>query len=118
MKLGLQLGYWSAQPPENHAELVAETLGWIRYDLPDHLIGVVWHGRWRGQEQKWFAARFTGNDGDIDLEADHHPEFRAWRWAALAELPDLIVPFKRPLYVSIVTAFAHIGKPYTNDLKS
>ena len=79
---------------------------WLRYELPVDLVDHVWHGKYRGQEQKWFAARFTGVDADIDLEADHHPEFRAWRWASLSELPDLIVPFKRELYLSVVTAFA------------
>ena len=49
----------------------------MRYDLPDHLLGKVWKGRWRGQEQVWVAARFTGSDADIDL-ATEHPEFDAW----------------------------------------
>jgi putative (di)nucleoside polyphosphate hydrolase len=87
------------------AERLAET-DWLRYDLPPELVGRVWRGRFRGQEQKWFAARFLGTDADIDLEADHHPEFRAWRWTILAELPGLIVPFKRPLYVAVAEAFA------------
>jgi len=87
------------------AERLHET-DWLRYELPSDLVGHVWHGKYRGQEQKWFAARFTGADADIDLTADKHPEFRAWRWATLSELPDLIVPFKRELYVSVVTAFA------------
>jgi len=87
------------------AERLHET-DWLRYELPEGLVSHVWHGKYRGQEQKWFAARFTGADADIDLEADKHPEFRAWRWVALDELPDLIVPFKRQLYVSVVTAFA------------
>ncbi len=87
------------------AERLGET-DWLRYELPPHLLGVAWKGKYRGQEQKWFAARFTGEDGDIDLEADSHPEFRAWRWASLVALPDLIVPFKRPLYLSVVEAFA------------
>jgi len=87
------------------AERLRET-DWLRYDLPEDLVGHVWHGKYRGQEQKWFAARFTGIDADIDLEADRHPEFRAWRWVGLSALPDLIVPFKRELYLSVVTAFA------------
>ena len=79
---------------------------WLRYELPPHLVGVAWHGKYRGQEQKWFAARFTGRDSDIDLTADRHPEFSAWRWVSLHDLPGLIVPFKRELYQSVVTAFA------------
>ena len=92
----------------NKAERLHET-GWLRYELPEGLVSHVWHGKYRGQEQKWFAARFTGVDADIDLTADRHPEFSAWRWANLSELPDLIVPFKRELYVSVVTAFAEFG---------
>ena len=87
------------------AERLHET-DWLRYELPPRLVGHAWHGKYRGQEQKWFAARFTGIDADIDLTADRHPEFSTWRWATLGELPDLIVPFKRELYVSVVTAFA------------
>jgi putative (di)nucleoside polyphosphate hydrolase len=90
------------------AEKLAET-DWLRYDLPSELTSHVWHGRYRGQEQKWFAARFTGQDGDIDLNAHHHPEFRAWRWVKLSEMPALIVPFKRGLYLSIVEAFAQFA---------
>ena len=90
------------------AERLHET-DWLRYELPPDLVGHVWHGKYRGQEQKWFAARFIGADTDIDLTADKHPEFRAWRWARLSELPDLIVPFKRELYVSVVTAFAEFA---------
>jgi putative (di)nucleoside polyphosphate hydrolase len=87
------------------AERLGET-DWLRYDLPPDLLGHVWKGRYRGQEQKWFAARFTGHERDIDLEADPHPEFSAWRWAPLKELPDLIVPFKRQMYLAIAEAFA------------
>ena len=90
------------------AEKLHET-DWLRYELPQGLVSHVWHGKYRGQEQKWFAARFTGADTDIDLTADKHPEFRAWRWVRLSELPDLIVPFKRELYVSVVTAFAEFA---------
>ncbi len=90
------------------AEALGET-DWLRYDLPDHLVGHAWRGRYRGQEQKWFAARFTGTDDDIDLTADKHPEFSVWRWRPLAELPTLIVPFKRALYAEIVSAFSRFG---------
>ena len=94
------------------AEKLDET-EWLRYDLPPDLVGHVWRGRYRGQEQKWFAARFTGENSDIDLEADAKPEFRAWRWVALEDLPSLIVPFKRPLYLAVVTAFARFADART-----
>ena len=90
------------------AERMGET-DWLRYDLPPHLVGHVWHGKYRGQEQKWFAARFTGHDSEIDLEADNHPEFRAWQWMPLNELAGLIVPFKRALYVEVAAAFARFS---------
>jgi putative (di)nucleoside polyphosphate hydrolase len=92
------------------AERLGET-DWLRYDLPPDLVGHVWKGKYRGQEQKWFAARFTGTDSEIDLKADSHPEFQAWRWVQLSELPDLIVPFKRPLYLAVVEAFAAFAAP-------
>lgn len=86
------------------ASILAESRGWIRYDLPPDLAGKVWRGRYRGQEQKWFAMRFEGEDRDIDI-ATEHPEFSAWRWAELEELPGLIVAFKRPLYEAVVAEF-------------
>lgn len=91
------------------AELVGETAGWLRYDLPDHLIGKVWKGRWRGQEQKWFAARFTGSDTDIDLNTKH-PEFDAWRWIDLDKLEELAVAFKRDVYRSVASELRHLIK--------
>jgi putative (di)nucleoside polyphosphate hydrolase len=89
----------------HHAELIAEAPEELQYDLPDDLIGKVWKGKWRGQRQRWFLLRFLGKDHDIDI-VTAHPEFRAWRWAAPAELPELIVPFKRALYVRLLELFA------------
>jgi putative (di)nucleoside polyphosphate hydrolase len=83
------------------AEIAGETKDWIAYDLPPDLAARMWGGRYAGQRQKWFAARFLGADADIDLGA-HHAEFDAWRWAALDELAGLIVPFKRALYEAVV----------------
>jgi putative (di)nucleoside polyphosphate hydrolase len=95
------------------AEFIAESAGWYTYELPPDLIGVIWGGRYRGQEQKWFVARFTGDDSDVNI-ATEHPEFLDWKWAELARLPDLIVPFKRALYQDIIREFtpvvATIGK--------
>ena len=86
------------------AELIAETDGWLRYDLPPDLQGKVWKGKYRGQEQKWYLMRFTGTDEDIKIETDH-PEFSEWKWAPLHSLPDLIIGFKKDLYRQIVDAF-------------
>ncbi len=72
----------------------------------------MWGGRYRGQRQKWFAMRFTGSDRDIDPANTKHPEFDIWEWVAPTRLPDLIVPFKRPLYLAVLTEFADLlGKP-------
>ncbi len=79
----------------------AETAGWVRYDLPPELLGKVWKGRYRGQEQKWFLLRFRGVDADIDI-ATRHPEFSRWRWLAADELLDAIVPFKRSVYATVL----------------
>ena len=92
------------------AEVIAEMGDWLSYDLPDHLIGVSWGGKYRGQTQKWFALRFSGVDADFDLEAHDHPEFCEWRWAVFSELPDLVVPFKRLLYGSILREFGPLAE--------
>ena len=88
----------------NKAEFLAENQGWLKYDLPFELSRGVCGGRYRGQQQKWFAMRFTGNDSDIDL-ATEHPEFDAWKWISPERLPDVIVPFKRQLYIDILGEF-------------
>jgi len=86
------------------AELLGESQGWLKYDLPAELSRGIWGGRYRGQRQKWFAMRFTGTDGDIDL-ATEHPEFNAWKWLRHERLPEVIVPFKRQLYIDILAEF-------------
>lgn len=88
------------------AEIIGEHPEWLTYDLPPHLIGVALRGRWRGQRQRWFALRFTGQDSDIRLDLDPHPEFDAWRWSRLRDLPSLAVAFKRPIYESLAKSFA------------
>lgn len=89
----------------DQATPIAETRGWLSYELPAELRGRLWRGRFRGQRQKWFLMRFTGRDSDIDL-ATEHPEFSAWKWVGPAELPRLIVPFKRRLYLDLLEQFA------------
>ncbi len=91
----------------NQAEIIAETEDWIPYDLPRDLADKVWHGRFRGQTQKWFAMRFLGRDGDINLATDE-PEFEAWKWTPMATLPDVVVPFKRENYRQVVAAFQNL----------
>ena len=86
------------------AEIVAELPEWLTYDLPAHLVGVAFHGKYKGQKQKWFLMRFTGRDNDIDLYA-HEPEFSDWKWFELDEIPGLIVPFKRPTYEAVIAGF-------------
>ena len=80
-----------------HAEIVAETDGWLAYDLPHDVVPNIWKGRYKGQEQKWFLIRFLGEDSDINI-ATEHPEFSRWKWIAPSELVDAIVPFKREVY--------------------
>ena len=86
-------------------ERVAAAPERIRYDLPEELRGKLWGGKWLGQDQDWFLTRFLGRDSDVNI-ATAHPEFRDWRWVEPARLPELIVPFKRELYVRIVEEFA------------
>jgi len=90
------------------AELIAESRGWLCYDLPAEVAARRWRGRYRGQTQKWFVFRFLGRDDDIDIAAEK-PEFSDWRWADMAELPELIVPFKRALYLRLIDEFGHLG---------
>jgi putative (di)nucleoside polyphosphate hydrolase len=85
-------------------ERVAQCAEELRYDLPPELCEALWGGRWKGQQQHWFLARFTGSDADVDI-ATTQPEFSAWKWVEPKQLPDLIVPFKRDLYRRLLTEF-------------
>ena len=85
--------------------LIAVAPGEFYYDLPPELVGQVWKGKWRGQRQRWFLFRFLGEDSDVNI-ATAHPEFRTWRWIDPADLPRLIVPFKKALYEQVLAAFA------------
>lgn len=89
-------------------EIVAATRNELFYDLPPELHGKLWGGRYRGQRQTWFCARFLGSDEDVNLEAHEHPEFSDWRWVDRASLPELIIPFKEPVYRTIVEEFCGI----------
>ncbi len=85
-------------------EIIAKAKDEHFYDLPPELVGKLWGGKYRGQRQYWYLARFIGQDSDIDIQTKH-PEFREWKWAAPDTLPDLIVPFKRKLYRDILQEF-------------
>ena len=92
--------------------LLAELPGWINYDLPRHLVGIGLKGKYRGQTQKWFAFRFDGDDSEIAIDSPpggHAAEFDRWAWQPMAELPELIVPFKRNVYEQVVAAFRHLA---------
>lgn len=90
-------------PPEA-VEILAETDGWLTYDLPPELVPNIWGGRYRGQKQKWFLMRFLGDDSMIDIDTPH-PEFREWTWMPVDELERRIVPFKRETYRRVIEAF-------------
>ncbi len=89
------------------ASIIAESHDWYTYDLPDHLIPIIWNGKFRGQKQKWFAMRFDGMDSDINIHTEE-PEFLEWKWVPMQSLPDLIVPFKRDLYAALVKEFSSL----------
>ena len=91
--------------PPHLAEIIAETPDWHYYDLPEAMVGVLWKGRYAGQRQKWFAMKFLGTDADVAID-QKHPEFKAWRWAAVDALVDLAVPFKRQLYTDVIRILA------------
>ena len=89
---------------------MAESAKWFHYDLPEHLIGKSWNGKYRGQKQKWLVFRFIGAENEITLKVPgHKQEFDEWRWAHMHELLDLIIPFKRDVYVAVLKEFRHFG---------
>jgi putative (di)nucleoside polyphosphate hydrolase len=93
--------------------LLAQSREWINYDLPPHLIGIGLKGKYRGQTQRWFAFRFEGDESEIAINpppGGHEPEFDAWEWKSMSELPKLIVPFKRTVYDQVVAEFAYLAQ--------
>jgi putative (di)nucleoside polyphosphate hydrolase len=94
-------------------EKLGEVEDWLCYDIPREIVGRAWSGKYRGQRQKWFALRFSGDEREIDIAhpaGGHEPEFIAWRWEPLRNLPDLVVPFKRPVYERVVKEFARFAR--------
>ena len=90
-------------------DVLEETSDWLYYDFPPELLRRM-GGPYLGQRQKWFALRFKGSDSDVRLDK-HKPEFDAWRWAPLEEIPSLIVPFKRPVYQAVAKTFSKWAEP-------
>jgi putative (di)nucleoside polyphosphate hydrolase len=90
-------------------ERLGEIPEWLSYDIPRDIVGQAWNGKYRGQTQKWYALRFTGDESEIDIAhpaGGHEPEFVEWRWEPLENLPALVVPFKRATYERVVKEFA------------
>jgi putative (di)nucleoside polyphosphate hydrolase len=90
-------------------EKLGEIAEWLYYDLPAPVAAQAWQGKYRGQKQKWFALRFSGAEREIDIAhpaGGHEPEFVAWRWEPVNNLPGLIIPFKRKVYERVVAEFA------------
>ncbi|WP_424928485.1 RNA pyrophosphohydrolase [Amaricoccus tamworthensis] len=96
--------------PRKAVELVTKTKGWLKYDLPHELVPNLWKGKYRGQKQRWFLMRFTGDDSKVNI-ATEIPEFSTWAWKSPDELIDLIVPFKREIYAAVFRDFSeHLAK--------
>ena len=82
-------------------QIIKELDGWFQYELPKNLIGIIWKGKFRGQKQKWFVVRFTGDESEINLKTKH-PEFIEWKWVEMDELPKIIVDFKKDVYEKLL----------------
>ena len=101
-------GYLMAMKRELHEEtgitsikVLKELDQWFEYELPKNLIGIIWKGKYRGQKQKWFIVKFTGKNSEIDLKTKH-PEFIEWKWIDMNELPNVIVDFKKDVYIKLL----------------
>ena len=95
-------------------EHLGEIEDWLSYDIPRATAGQAWKGKYRGQRQKWYALRFTGDDSEIDVATPgggaHEPEFVEWRWEPMRNLAELVVPFKRATYERVVKEFARYAR--------
>ena len=82
-------------------KILRELEGFFEYELPNNLVGIIWKGKFRGQKQKWFIAKFVGEEKEIDLKTKN-PEFIDWKWIFPEQLPEVIVDFKREMYLKIL----------------
>ncbi len=99
----------------DRAEIVRESVDWLRYDLPEQYTKSTRKGQFRGQTQKWFALRYNGTDSEFNLNFHEKPEFSEWRWTRLEAVPELIVPFKRDVYKSVVAEFEDLPERIANE---
>ena len=90
-----------------NVELIKELDGTIKYELPDHLVGIIWKGKYKGQKQKWFVVRFEGEEDEININTKH-PEFLDWKWVNVENLTDEIVEFKFHVYKKIQKELKYI----------
>tara|TARA_B100002051_G_C16695177_1_gene617706 strand:+ start:585 stop:1049 length:465 start_codon:yes stop_codon:yes gene_type:complete len=82
-------------------EVLKEIEEWTEYELPSYLLGKIWKGKYKGQKQKWFIVRFLGKDSEINLNTER-PEFIEWQWLNIEKLPNVIVPFKKKVYLDLL----------------
>ncbi|MFN7710734.1 MAG: RNA pyrophosphohydrolase [Holosporales bacterium] len=94
----------------DRVQILGQSKGYYTYDIPAKMLGRLWAGRYRGQQQRWFLMRFLGEDTDININTDH-PEFAEWRWVELGELPELVIWFKRKTYQDLVEEFEEVIDP-------
>ena len=87
-------------------KIIGKTKGWLKYNLPDNLVNIVWKGRYIGQKQIWFACRFAGTNSQIAVDKYEKPEFSCWKWINPFDATRLVVPFKKELYNSILKQFS------------
>ncbi len=89
----------------NEGIIICRSSKLYSYDLPSYLIPKLWDGKYRGQKQQWYLIKFTGEDKNINIRNSAVPEFIEWKWTKIEELPDIIVPFKRDLYIAVIEEF-------------
>ena len=82
-------------------QVLREIEGFYEYELPKNLVGIIWKGKYRGQKQKWFITKFIGDEKEINLDTKH-PEFIDWKWISPKQLPEVIVDFKKDLYLKLL----------------
>ena len=93
-----------------NVKILAESKNWYKYDIPKNLRGKLWKGRYRGQNQKWFAMKYLGDDNQIQPQSVEKPEFNDWKWIDIEDLPRVAIKFKQDIYRSISVEFYEISK--------